>query len=157
MVNSIKRLSKSQIIGIIIEIISFIGCCFNIEPFTYWFYIGVGLNIIGTVYFIDKWGKEGKTWFRDLDNKRDKNLTRKSSEIIFFISIAEVMVFSIVFIVEFWLKDFSKQFSTIMGLFIFSMVCLAVILFIVERTYKEVELLIINRENKKCDSNDRKK
>ncbi len=35
MVNSIKRLSKSQIIGVIIEIISFIGCCFNIEPFTY--------------------------------------------------------------------------------------------------------------------------
>ena len=86
MVNSLKRLNKPQIIGVIIEIISFIGCCFNIDAFKNWFWIGAGLNMIGTIYFIDAWGKEGKTWFKKLDKKRDKNLTRKSSELIFFLA-----------------------------------------------------------------------
>lgn len=156
MVNSIKRLGLKRSIGIIIEIISFIGCCFNIEPFKYWFYIGSGINILGLVFFIDQWGKEGKTWYKDLDKKRDKNLTRKSSELIFFISIAQVMIFSLVFIAEFWIRDFSMQFETIMGLFIMSMVCLIIVLIIVERTHREVEMLIAHRE-KKSDRSDRKK
>lgn len=39
MVNSLKRLNKPQIIGVIIEIVSFIGCCFNIDAFKNWFWL----------------------------------------------------------------------------------------------------------------------
>ena len=66
------------------------------------------------------------------------------------------MIFSLVFIAEFWIRDFSMQFETIMGLFIMSMVCLIIVLIIVERTHREVEMLIAHRE-KKGDRSDRKK
>ena len=48
------------------------------------------------------------------------------------------------------------QFETIMGLFIMSMVCLIIVLIIVERTHRKVEMLIAHRE-KKSDRSDRKK
>ena len=147
MVNSLKRLNKLQIIGVIIEIISFIGCCFNIDAFKNWFWIGAGLNMMGTIYFIDAWGREGKTWFKKLDKKRDKNLTRKSSELIFFLAIAQTMIICLVFIAEFWWEDFSKQFSTIMGIFIMTMVFLVIILMIVERTFKEVDIIATRKDN----------
>lgn len=146
MVNSLKRLKKFQIIGVILQIISFIGCYLNIDAFTYWFWIGTGLNLMGTIYFIDIWSKEGKTRFRKLDNKRDKNLTRKSSELIFFLTIVESMFISIVFIAEFWIKDFSKQFSTILSVFIMSLVVLIVILIVVEKTFKQVDMIATHND-----------
>lgn len=148
MVNSLKRLNKKQIIGLIIELISFIGCCLNVEAFIYWFWIGEGIKMFGTIYFIDLYSKEGKTWFKNLDKKRDKNLTRKSSELIFFLEVAETMIVCLVFIAEFVIKDFSHQFSTIMGVFIYSIISMLAILIIVERTFKHVDLLIDNIENK---------
>ncbi len=149
MVNSLKRLNNKQIIGLIIEVISFIGCCFNIDAFINWFWIGEGLKMFGSIYFIDLYSKEGKTWFKKLDKKRDKNLTRKPSELIFFLEIAETIIVSLVFVAEFVIKDFSQQFSTIMGIFIYSIISLIVILIVVERTYRHVDLLINNVENKK--------
>ena len=47
------------------------------------------------------------------------------------------MIFSLVFIAEFLIRDFSMQFETIMGLFIMSMVCLIIVLIIVEREHIE--------------------
>lgn len=101
---------------------------------------------MGTIYFIDIWSKEGKTRFRKLDNKRDKNLTRKSSELIFFLTIVESMFISIVFIAEFWIKDFSKQFSTILSVFIMSLVVLIVILIVVEKTFKQVDIIATHND-----------
>ena len=141
MVNSIKRLNKFQIIGFIIQIISFIGCCFKIEAFTNWFWIGSSLVIMGGIYFVDFWGKEGKTRYKKLDKKRDKNLTRKTSEFIFFLSIAQVLLVSLSFIIEFWLKDYSKRFSTITGTFIITTLCLIITLIVVEKTFKQVDLI----------------
>ena len=59
------------------------------------------------------------------------------------------MIVCLVFIAEFVIKDFSQQFSTIMGVFIYSIISLVVILIIVEKTYKHVDLLIDNIEKKK--------
>ena len=64
MVNSIKRLGLKRSIGIIIEIISFIGCCFNIEPFKYWFYIGFGINILGLSFSLINGEKKEKIGIR---------------------------------------------------------------------------------------------
>ncbi len=141
MVNSLKRLRKFQIIGIIIQIISFIGCCFKIDAFTHWFWIGTSLLIIDGIHFIDVWGKEGKTRYRKLDKKRDKNLTRKTSEFIFFLAIAEAMIVSLVFIAEFWSKDFYKRFYTITGIFIMTTICLIITLVAVEKTFRQVDLI----------------
>lgn len=141
MVNSIKRLNKFQIVGFIIQVISFIGCCFKIDAFTNWFWIGTSLIIIGGIYFIDFWGKEGKTRYKKLDKKRDKNLTRKTSEFIFFLAVVQAMLVSSAFIVEFLIKDFSKRFSTITGIFIITTLCLIVTLIVVEKTFRQVDLI----------------
>lgn len=103
--------------------------------------------MMGTIYFIDAWGREGKTLFKKLD----KNLSRKSSELIFFLAIAQTILICLVFIAEFWWKDFSKQFSTIMGIFIMTMAFLVIILMIVERTFKEVDVIATSKDKiKKC-------
>ena len=150
MVNSIKRLNKYQIIGVMIEILSFIGCCLKFNSaFVSWFWIGTILKVVGTMYFMDKWSKEGETWYKDMDKKRDKNITIKSSKVIFFIQMLEVIIVSFVFIAEFVIKDFSKQFSTIMGIFILTIITLIILLAIVERTSREMELIISAHENKK--------
>lgn len=56
------------------------------------------------------------------------------------------MIICLVFIAEFWWKDFSKQFSTIMGVFIMTMVFLVIILMIVERTFKEVDIIATRKD-----------
>lgn len=68
---------------------------------------------------------------------------------IFFIAIAETMVISMVFIAEFWIKDFSKQFSTIMGVYIMSIVALAIILIIVDKTSKQVDMIATHNDKRK--------
>lgn len=61
------KLKKLLNIGIIIEIIAFVGLCFNINRFSYFFWIGAGFTILGSVFYIDYFSNEGKTWFKGLD------------------------------------------------------------------------------------------
>ncbi len=141
MVNSIKRLNKFQIIGLLIQIISFIGCSFKIDGFTNWFWIGTSLLMMGEIFFTDFWGKEGKTRYRKLDKKRDKNLTRKTTEFIFSLVVIQAMIICLAFIIEFWVVDFSKRFTTIIGTLILTTLCLIIILMVVEKTFRQVDLI----------------
>ncbi len=69
MVNSIKEIRIKRSIGIVIEIISFIGCCFNMGSHSNIGFILALVLLFWTFLFIDQWGKEGKTWYKDLDKK----------------------------------------------------------------------------------------
>ena len=142
MVNSLKRLNKIQVVSLILLIISFILVCFNVNNSTNFFWVSLGLNMFGYLMFISKWSKEGKTGNRKIDKSYDKNLTRKSSEFIFFMVVAYYLVICICVVADIWIKDFMYQFGTILGLFSVAFIWNFLSLAIVDRTMKEVELIL---------------
>ena len=142
MVNSLKRLNKIQVVSLILLVASFILVCCGINNSTNFFWVSLGLNMLGYLMFITKWSKEGKTGNRKIDKSYDKNLTRKSSEFIFFMVVAYYLVICICVIADIWIKDFMYQFGTILGLFSMSFIWNFLSLAIVDRTSKEVELIL---------------
>ena len=142
MVNSLKRLNKIQVVSLILLIISFILVCFNVNNNTNFFWVSLGLNMLGYLMFITKWSREGKTGNRKIDKSYDKNLTRKSSEFIFFMVVAYYLVICICVVADIWIKDFMYQFGTILGLFSVAFIWNFLSLAIVDRTMKEVELIL---------------
>ncbi len=142
MVNSLKRLNKIQVVSLILLVASFILVCCGINNSTNFFWVSLGLNMLGYLMFITKWSKEGKTGNRKIDKSYDKNLTRKSSEFIFFMVVAYYLVICICVIADIWIKDFMYQFGTILGLFSMAFIWNFLSLAIVYRTSKEVELIL---------------
>ena len=71
-----------------------------------------------------------------------KNLTRKSSEFIFFMVVAYYIVICICVIADMWIKDFMHEFGTILGLFSMAFIWNFFSLAVVDRTMKEVELIL---------------
>lgn len=142
MVNSLKRLNKIQVVSLILLVVSFILVCFGINNSTNFFWISLGLNMLGYLMFITKWSREGKTGNRKIDRSYEKNLTRKSSEFIFFMVVAYYLVICICVIADIWIKDFMYQFGTILGLFSMAFTWNFLSLATVDRTSKEVELIL---------------
>lgn len=142
MVKMFKRLNVIQIISFILLIIAFILLIFNVNNSDNLFWVCFSLNMLGYALFIIKWTKEGKTWYKNLDKNYGKNLTRKPSEILFFLLVIYYIIICAVFIIEIWIKDFSKQFSTMIILFILAIIFNYISIIIVNKTYKEVKTLI---------------
>lgn len=61
MVNSLKRLNKIQVVGLVLLVVSFILVCLGINNSANFFWVSLGLNMFGYLMFISKWSKEGKT------------------------------------------------------------------------------------------------
>ena len=141
MVNSLKRLNKIQVVSLILLIISLILVCFTVNNSTNFFWVSLGLNMLGYLMFISKWSREGKTGNRKIDRSYEKNLTRKSSEFIFFMVVAYYIVICICVIADMWIKDFMNEFGTILGLFSMAFIWNFLSLAVVDRTMKEVELI----------------
>ena len=72
MVNSLKRLNKIQVVSLILLIISLILVCFNVNNSTNFFWVSLGLNMLGYLMFISKWSREGKTGNRKIDRSYEK-------------------------------------------------------------------------------------
>lgn len=142
MVNSLKRLNWIQVVSIILLIVSFILFCCEIHNSENYFWISLGLNMLGYLMFITKWSREGKTGNRKIDKSYDKNLTRKSSEFIFFMVVAYYLIICLCVIAGIWIKDFMYQFGSILGMFSVALICNFLSLGIVDRTSKEVEILL---------------
>ena len=142
MVNSLKRLNKIQVVSLILLIISLILICFNVNNSTNFFWVSLGLNMLGYLMFISKWSREGKTGNRKIDRSYEKNLTRKSSEFIFSMVVAYYIVICICVIADMWIKDFMHEFGTILGLFSMAFIWNFLSLAVVDRTMKEVELIL---------------
>ena len=142
MVNSLKRLNKIQVVSLILLIISLILVCFNVNKSTNFFWVSLGLNMLGYLMIISKWSREGKTGNRKIDRSYEKNLTRKSSEFIFFMVVAYYIVICICVIADMWIKDFMNEFGTILGLFSMAFIWNFLSLAVVDRTMKEVEIIL---------------
>ena len=148
MVNKYRRLNAIQIISLLIMIISYILHLFKIENMDSLFWAGVGLNMLGILLFNNKWGKEGKTWYKDLDKNYDKNLTRKPSDTMFFMIIGYYFVICLMILND--LIAVKQIFSSynMLPLLCISLICNNKGLVIVDKTSKEVKTMILEYEKK---------
>ena len=142
MVNSLKRLNWIQVICLISLVVSYILYCFNVKSSEYLFWFFLGLTIFGNVKFIDKWSKEGKTGNRRMDMNYDKNLTRKTSEYIFIVVVAYVLVMCLTVVASIWIKGFMYESSTLFAMLASTIVWTFALLLAVERTSNEVEQIL---------------
>lgn len=142
MVNSLKRLNWIQVISIILLIVSFILFCCGIHNSEYFFWVSLNLNMLEYLMFITKWSREGKNGNSKIDKNYNKNLTRKSSEFIFFMVVAYYLIICLRVITGIWIKDFMYQFCSILGMFSVAIICNFLSLGIINRTSKEVEILL---------------
>ena len=141
------KLRKLLVVGLIIEIIAFVGLYFNINQFRFFFWIGAGFTSLGSIFYIDYFASEGKTWFKGLDAKRAKNITRKSSETIFFIAIICFFIFCSPFIVENFIKDFSVKPSVMAIILVVSIIEFILIKYVVKKTQEQMDEIIALRES----------
>lgn len=151
MVNSFKRLNSIQIISFALLILSFILYCFNVKSSENFFWVSVGINMLGYLLFMMKWSKEGKTGIKKADKNYNKNLTRKPSEFIFTMVVAYYLLICVVVIAGIFIKDFMYEFGVVLGVLLVAFIWNFISLYIVNRTAKEVSMLIkggINRGNK---------
>lgn len=137
-----KSLKLLLIVGSIVELISYVCYCFGLPIFKHCFWVGTGMFGLGLILLIDYFSSEGKTWFKRLDKKMDKNLTWKSSEFIFLVSLGGISLFCIPFIVELWIKGFSTKLPVLSFILIVSIILLILISVVIKRTTKEVEEII---------------
>lgn len=160
--NKFKRLNKLQIISIILLLITLVLAILNVPRIKYLYWYALGLNLFSFIKFIDKWAREGKTGYKNTDKRYDNNLTRKSSEIIFFMLVAYGLVICATVMVDCFVKDYMYGLETIIGLFVFAIVWNYIVLTIVDKTYKEIVMLVKtnpknNKERKQVNESKRNK
>lgn len=68
--------------------------------------------------FPDVWSSEGKTGYKNNDKSYSNNLTRKTSEIIFFMLVAYGLIICLTVIVDCFIKNFMYGTETVIGLFV---------------------------------------
>lgn len=148
MLNKFKRLNALQIISLLIMIISFVLYFCKIKNMDNLFWIGLGLNMLGILSFHNKWCQEGKTWYKKLDTNYDKNLTRKPSDLMFFMIIGYYFVICMSVVNDFLAVGYLFSAYNMLPLISVSIMCNFMGLNIVDKTSKEVKTLIMEYESK---------
>ena len=64
---------------------------------------------------------------------KEIRISQENIRIYIFLAVAQAMLVSLAFVVEFWIKDFSRRFSTITGIFIIITLWLIITLIVVEK------------------------
>lgn len=102
------------------------------------------INFICIIKFTKKWSKEGRTISKKNDTNYNKNLTRKSSDYIFVVTICYGVMVCLIYLLSHFVKfiDFGD------GMYYMTLVAVMYNYFIlvaVERTANEVKLLEVSR------------
>ena len=140
MKNRLKRLNKLQIVSLVGLTITLILVLLDVYNTENLFWIFVGLNIFSYVSFMAKWSQDGKTWFSKADKKYTKNLTRKPSDTLLFMAVAYAGVIALIVIADMLIKDFKT--TSVISIYIFTIVWNYIGLIVVDKTFKEISTLI---------------
>lgn len=150
----IKRFNILQVISLIGVLITFILIVLDVNNIIHLFWVFIGLHIGGTVMFTDKWSKEGLTTYRKLDKNWNKNLTRKTSETIFFSLIVYTLIVCAIILITTITPQVAENNVWYITLVILTIILDVILLYSVDKTAREVKELEIKKIN---DSNDRRK
>lgn len=137
-----KYLNKTQIISCVLSFIAL--CLVLIFPTLkinslYWIFISTGL--LGNYYFLNKWSKDGITWFR----KADKNITRKPSDATFFIVGFYTIIICIIYVLDTFAKV-TSNYILMISLYILSLIVLYLLVVITDKTIKKISKIIPKKQ-----------
>ena len=135
-----KRITKLQIISLSLITIAFFLRIFNIYNNDYFFIGVVALNMLSLLKYMEKWSNEGKTWFKRIDKKYDKNFTRTPSDLLFFMVTGYVLIIVLVILISNFInKGFNDY---VFAMYLLTIVCNYMALSVVDRTSNNVERFI---------------
>lgn len=145
--NMLKRVHLSHKISIVCLAVSLILVEFGVKASEYIFWISVVYNFYEFIMFMMKWSKEGRTISKKCDSNYNKNLTRKSSDYIFFMVIAYGIMVCLPFFTNIFIKDYAYDVSTIFAQCMAFVVCNVALFYVVDRTSNEVIRLEKDRKD----------
>ena len=153
MLKNLRYLNKIQIISNVVLLpLSILSIVTQKEKIISLFWIFLTLAVLGNTLFEGKWGKEGITWFKKLDKNYNKNLTRKTSnllDICFMIYVTLFLIFYI--IIEYINKSYFFLFS--ITFYIITLVYEFIAFNVVVRTAKEVDNIIKTKNDRMTRKN----
>lgn len=134
--NKYERLNKIQIVSFAFLTIAFIVFICGIDEIKDVFWMCIGANLSGNLYFTNKWANEGRTWYKKMDKNYSKNFTRKPSDILFFINVIYFVLTGIIIVVG----NIFKNGTLMMFLseYLVVIICNILGIIIVDKTKEEV-------------------
>lgn len=116
----------------------------------YW--LTLGLALLGSVYYCDQYSKEGKTQLKQADENWNKKISGKGSEKLILIMVIGVFMVCSVFVLEFFFKDLTRTINSVIYTFIVMILYQILVIYFVNYRYKEIsktEKTIVNSQLKK--------
>lgn len=150
MLKSLKYFNNIQIVSnIILLIVLIITIIIQSDRLFHLYWMVLGITFIGNILCINKWSKEGKTWYKKIDKNWSKNLTRKPSDTLLTIVVLYTLIVCSIFVTEIFVSDITSNALIIIGYFILTIIFEYIIYSIIDHTFKEVERLINTNKNLK--------
>jgi len=158
-ISKIRRkifLDDKQIVHIIGNILMVIGAIIVFiyqTKRTYSFYwLGLGLALLGSVYYVWKYSNEGRTQIRSTDKNWNTKISGKAQNKIMFVFIGGILLVIGVIILEFRFTDLSKTIGAVIYSLIVMVIYQLLMFYFTNSLYKEIiktEKSIINSQLKK--------
>ncbi len=143
MLKNLKYFNEIQIISnIALFIALIITLTVQKERIFHLYWMIFGITFLGNILCINKWSKEGKTWYKNADNNWSKNLTRKPSDTLLFVVVIYTLIVCSIFIIEFFVNNIIMNNLVIIIYFVLTIIFEYFIYLIINHTFKEVEDLI---------------
>lgn len=143
MLKNLKYFNKIQIISnIALFIVLIITLIVQNQRIFHLYWAIFGIAFLGNILCINKWSKEGKTWYKNADKNWLKNLTRKPSDTLLLVVVIFTLIVCSIFIIGFFINNIIINNIVIIFYFILTIIFEYVIYLIINRTFKEVEGLI---------------
>lgn len=143
MLKNLKYFNKIQIVSnIALFIVLIITLAVEKERIFHLYWMIFSITFLGNILCINKWSKEGKTWYKNADKNWSKNLTRKPSDTLLFAIVIYTLIVCSIFIIEFFAYNIIMNNLVILLYFILTVIFEYVIHLIINRTFKEIEGLI---------------
>ncbi len=103
-------LNKLQLISLILSLVTFVFIILfpnlKLENLCWIF---ISLNLLGSMFFLNKWHKDGITWNRKADKNYSKNITRKSSDTCLFLIVVNTFIICIIYSLDLFVNNFSES------------------------------------------------
>ena len=143
MLKNLKYFNNIQIVSnIFLLIVLIITLIIQSDRLFHLYWMILGITFLGNIFCINKWSKEGKTWYKKADKNWSKNLTRKPSDTLLTIVVLYTLIVCSIFIIEFFVNDIIINNFVIIFYFVLTIIFEYVIYLIINCTFKEVEGLI---------------
>lgn len=128
-----------HIVGNILMLVGFILALIYQNERAYSFYwLAIGLALIGSLYYCDQYSKEGKTQIRKTDKNWNLKISGKGSDKIIYVMLVSSFLVCAVYILEIFFKDITRSNGAVIYSFVIMVVYQIILVYLVNRMYQQV-------------------